>query len=124
MISQKLINLIFITMIIIIFVYYQIHQTDNYKTIKKNKRKQKKKYNVQYDEKICKYNDSNEEEKIKKFHDDYFSFRDSLNFDSSLLYDPVDKINKLNSSFNNFNNFPQNIKIKDLYDSITSTPAL
>lgn len=61
----------------------------------------------------------------KQFHKDYFGFRDKTLNSSSFREDPVDKINRLCLDGNTgaAKRFP-NIKIKDLFDKVTSGPNL
>ncbi len=62
----------------------------------------------------------------KEFSDDFFSFRDSTQMNSSMRFDAVDKIQDLYLSGNleHAKGFPENVKIKDLFDCATSGPTI
>ena len=61
----------------------------------------------------------------KQFNKDFFNFRDRNWHSSSMRYDPVDKINDmyLSGNMSQARRHP-NMKIKDLYDELTSGPNL
>jgi len=58
----------------------------------------------------------------KKFHSDFFSFRDKTNLNSSVRKDTVDNINNMILN-GNLEQARSNMKIKDIYDEAVKLPS-